>query len=183
MLRKRYASHPLRVLNATLKGFFVAHLFWDHFYAFSPTQGPSMLPTLEVLGDGVIVDRWYRRGRGIQVGDLVTFDSVIRPGENVLKRVLGMEGDYILRDTPESGSDAMIQVSMSHADLAYFVLIKEKVPKGHCWVVGDNMEVSRDSRMFGPLPMALIKGKIIYKILPFSERGPLQNNMQPIFLD
>lgn len=70
-----------------------------------------MLPTLEVLGDGVIVDRWYRRGRGIQVGDLVTFESVIHPGENVLKRVLGMEGDYVLRDTPESGSDTMIQVS------------------------------------------------------------------------
>jgi mitochondrial inner membrane protease subunit 1 len=42
------------------------------------------------------------------------------------------------------------------------------------------MEVSRDSRMFGPLPMALIKGKVMYKILPFSERGPLQNNMQSI---
>ncbi len=70
-----------------------------------------MLPTLEVLGDGVIVDRWYRRGRGVQVGDLVTFDSVIHPGEKVLKRVLGMEGDYVLRDTPESGSDVMIQVS------------------------------------------------------------------------
>jgi len=46
--------------------------------------------------------------------------------------------------------------------------------------VGDNMAASRDSRMFGPVPMALIQGKITYKILPFSERGPLQNNMQPI---
>lgn len=42
------------------------------------------------------------------------------------------------------------------------------------------MEASRDSRMFGPVPMALIKGKIIYKILPFSERGPLHNNIQTI---
>lgn len=111
VIRKRYAGHPLRLFNATLKGFFLAHLFWDHFYEISPTQGPSMLPTLEVLGDYVIVDKWYRRGRGIQVGDLVTFESVIDPGEKVLKRVLGMEGDYVLRDTPERGSDVMIQVS------------------------------------------------------------------------
>lgn len=38
-----------------------------------------------------------------------------------------------------------------------------QVPKGHCWVVGDNVVASRDSRLFGPLPMALITGKIIYK--------------------
>jgi inner membrane protease subunit 1 len=84
-----------------------------------------MLPTLEVLGDGVIVDRWYRRGRGIQVGDLVTFDSVIEPGESVLKRVLGIEGDYVLRDTPESGSDVMIQVSYIHSDISHVVFTEE----------------------------------------------------------
>jgi inner membrane protease subunit 1 len=38
-----------------------------------------------------------------------------------------------------------------------------KVPKGHCWVLGDNLPYSRDSRMFGALPMALISGKIIAK--------------------
>lgn len=125
ILRKRYAGHPLRVLSATIKGLFLAHLFWEHFYAFSPLRGPSMLPTLEVLGDGVIVDRWYRRGRGIQVGDLVTFDSVIEPGESVLKRVLGIEGDYVLRDTPESGSDVMIQVSYIHSDISHVVFTEE----------------------------------------------------------
>jgi len=102
---------PFRVFTATLKAFFLGHVIWEHFYAYAPTTGPSMLPTFEVLGDFVIVDRWYRRGRGIQVGDLVTFDSVVKPGEKVIKRVLGLEGDYVLRDTPESGSDAMIQVS------------------------------------------------------------------------
>lgn len=111
LLRSRYAGHPLRVLKETVKVFFLAHLIWDHFYAFSPLEGPSMLPTFEILGDVIIVDRRYRRGRGIKVGDLVSFDSVVHPGEKALKRVLGMEGDYVLRDTPESGSDVMIQVS------------------------------------------------------------------------
>lgn len=58
-----------------------------------------------------MASKWYRRGRGIGVGDVVTFDSVIEPGERVIKRVIGMEGDYVLMDTPGSGSDAMIQVS------------------------------------------------------------------------
>jgi inner membrane protease subunit 1 len=38
-----------------------------------------------------------------------------------------------------------------------------QIPEGHCYVVGDNMKFSRDSRMFGPLPLALIKAKVIGK--------------------
>jgi mitochondrial inner membrane protease subunit 1 len=107
----RYASHPFRIFLATLKTFFFAHLIWDHFYAYADTWGPSMLPTFEVVKDGVIVDRAYKRGRGVRVGDIVTFDSIAKPGEKVIKRVLGLQGDYVLIDTPGSGSDRMIQVS------------------------------------------------------------------------
>jgi len=142
---------------------FIAHLFWEYFYAYSLTYGPSMLPTLEVFNDGVLVSRWYRRGRGVKVGDIVTFDSVIDPDEKVIKRVIGLEGDYVLRDTPGSDSDQMIQI-----------------PQGHCWVVGDNLPASRDSRTWGPMPMALIKGKIIAKIVPFSERRWITNSLQDL---
>jgi inner membrane protease subunit 1 len=68
-----------------------------------------MLPTLSVTDDVVIISRLYRRGKDIKVGDVVSFDGVVEPGR-VIKRVLGMPGDYVLRDTPGQ-SDAMIQVS------------------------------------------------------------------------
>lgn len=68
-----------------------------------------MLPTLEVVGDWVLVSKTYRRGRGVAVGDLVSFDSVVEPGQQVIKRVLGLQGDYVLRDTPGT-NDKMIQV-------------------------------------------------------------------------
>lgn len=69
-----------------------------------------MLPTFEVVSDQVLISRFYRRGKGIVVGDIITFDSVVEPGERVIKRVLGLEGDYVLRDTPGE-STTMIQVS------------------------------------------------------------------------
>lgn len=122
-----------------------------------------MLPTLEVYKDGVLVSRWFRRGRGIEVGDVVAFDSVAETGERVIKRVIGLEGDYVLRDTPGTTTGQMLQV-----------------PPGHCWVVGDNMFASRDSRMFGPMPTALIKGKIIAKVKPWSERKWITNGLVPI---
>jgi hypothetical protein len=109
-LKNRYSGHPFRLFTGTLKGFFLLHLVHSHFYTTAITWGPSMLPTFEVMYDRVIVDRWYRRGRGVQVGDVVTFDSVHEVGERVIKRVIGLEGDYVLRDTPGSESNMMIQV-------------------------------------------------------------------------
>ncbi|KAI9743135.1 MAG: hypothetical protein M1818_003430 [Claussenomyces sp. TS43310] len=162
MLRQRYAGHPMVLMKTAFKGVFAVHLFFDYFFAYSLSYGASMLPTFAVYRDGMLISRWYRRGRGVQVGDVVAFDSVVEPGERVIKRVIGMEGDYVLRDTPGSGSQHMLQI-----------------PVGHCWVVGDNLPASRDSRIFGPLPMALIKGKIIAKITPWSERRWVTNNLHP----
>jgi inner membrane protease subunit 1 len=162
-----------------VKTIFLGHLIWEHFYAVSDLRGPSMLPTFEVMGDSAIVDKWYRRGRGIQVGDIVSFDSVVEPGEKVLKRVLGLEGDYVLSNTPGGDSDTMIQVSLNCPILENMSDLLQ-VPQGHCWVVGDNLPASRDSRMFGPLPMALINGKITYRLFPFFERGRIENMMLPV---
>jgi mitochondrial inner membrane protease subunit 1 len=39
---------------------------------------------------------------------------------------------------------------------------------------------SRDSRHFGPMPMALIKGKVIAKILPWNERRWIDNGLYSI---
>lgn len=71
-----------------------------------------MLPTFEVMMDGLLISKHYRRGRNVEVGDIVTFDSVVEPGGKVIKRVLGLEGDYVMRDTPGSGSQEMLQVSL-----------------------------------------------------------------------
>jgi inner membrane protease subunit 2 len=35
-----------------------------------------------------------------------------------------------------------------------------KVPQGHCWVEGDNFEISYDSNAFGCIPLGLIEGKV-----------------------
>ncbi len=35
--------------------------------------------------------------------------------------------------------------------------------------MGDNLVASRDSRYFGPVPLGLIRGKVIATVRPFSE--------------
>jgi signal peptidase I len=44
---------------------------------------------------------------------------------------------------------------------------------GDVVVRGDNVNVSRDSRHFGPVPRALVIGRVLYRYLPGARRGRL----------
>ena len=150
-------GHPLRVALWTLKGVALAHVAFTHWASAAPGWGPSMLPTFLVDGEWFVVDRRCRRGRGVRVGDCVLYAipvaSASSPGggggggEGV-KRVMGLPGDYVLLNSPGARSAAMMQV-----------------PPGHCYITGDNLPWSRDSRDFGPLPLALVKGRVTHTIM------------------
>lgn len=88
----------------------VAHVFVDYFYALHGTWGISMAPTLAPSGDSVLISKYYRHGRGLKVGDVVSFKHPLREDMRASKRVIGMPGDFVLRDTPDKGMGMMIQV-------------------------------------------------------------------------
>jgi mitochondrial inner membrane protease subunit 1 len=174
-LLKRTTAYVVRespLLSATLvKTACAAHLFLDYALVPSATDGPSMLPTLEVAGERVWIDKRYRLGRGIEVGDIVAFQLPYDYGGKAGKRVVGMPGDYVLTGTPDSGNKEMAQVrwpstQMNTIAIGSFTSLRSQVPKGHCWVIGDNLPASKDSRTWGALPLALIKGKIVAKGYP-----------------
>ncbi len=55
---------------------------------------------------------------------------------------------------------------------------KITVPRHHCFVLGDNRNLSQDSRHFGPVPLATIKGRAEYLYWPakgWSRFGSLKN--------
>ena len=138
------AVSPLaRYMTFMIVASLTLHTFWEYGYSVSETYGISMLPNFASSGDWVVISKYYRRGREVSVGDTVSFKIPTRPGERGLKRVLGMPGDFVLRDTPMT-TNMMMQI-----------------PTGHCWVVGDNLTWSHDSRMYGPIPLALITGKVV----------------------
>jgi signal peptidase I len=55
---------------------------------------------------------------------------------------------------------------------------KITVPEHHCFVLGDNRNLSYDSRNFGPVPLATVKGKVDYLYWPaqdWSRFGRIKN--------
>ena len=64
--------------------------------------------------------------------------------------------------------------STSGASKAY------KIPKGKCWVLADNENLSvseaDDSRSFGPLKLKNIFGRVLYSIRNENDHGAVNNN-------
>ncbi|KAG7450320.1 LexA/Signal peptidase [Guyanagaster necrorhizus] len=142
-------SYQAKVVGKGLLNLFnsycAAHLFFDYIGRPSYTGGPSMLPTLAVTNDLVIEDRLSLRFTEISRGDLVTVKSPLDPLRIVCKRIIGLPGDVICVDPT-----GHLAPSTEHVI----------VPRGHVWLSGDNFSYSRDSRRYGPVPIALIQGKI-----------------------
>jgi signal peptidase I len=98
--------------------------------------------------------------------------------DNIRLEVSGkpLEGDIF----EETNGDAQYKIflagpphSQTSTDFA-----KMTVPEHHCFVLGDNRNLSYDSRQFGPVPLATIKGRADYLYCPakdWSRFGRIKN--------
>lgn len=138
------------------------HLCTQYLLRVSFMDGPSMFPTLAGKGEIVIEDRLTLRffPDRITRGDLVVLKSPIMPERIICKRVLGLPGDIVCVDP--TGETAP---STEHI----------VVPKGHIWISGDNAPFSRDSRVYGPVSMSLLQGKLLTRVWPISKITVFKN--------
>ncbi|KAG2129963.1 peptidase S24/S26A/S26B/S26C [Suillus clintonianus] len=130
---------------------FAFHLFKENVGGPCFLAGPSMLPTLDNSGEMAIESILPHRLFPSQLGrgELVTLRSPVNPSRVICKRVIGLPGDVVCVDP--TGLKAP---STEHV----------LVPKGHIWVAGDNAAWSTDSRDYGPVSMALVRGRIAVRV-------------------
>jgi signal peptidase I len=131
----------------------------------------SMIPALEP-GDFVLSNQLYFTDHNPSAGDVVIFKSPENPGLQYIKRIVGMPGDTVaMRDgrvTVNGRPPAGPESAGSPADTGAFGAVR--VPQDCYFVMGDNRNHSQDSRMFGPVPRHLVRGKPI--LVYFSSEGP-----------
>jgi mitochondrial inner membrane protease subunit 1 len=164
------SDHAPTTLFGTLRhGVLLIASFWctgslvqHYLITYGYSEGESMVPTIPVSNTISITSPWYRNGKGLKVGDLVHAKNPLQAHNMVGKRVIGMPGDYVLRDESDSPT-------AGGATLAGIYTAKERkepvmvqVPEGHVWLAGDNMSRSRDSRFYGPVPVATVESKVLF---------------------
>ncbi len=94
----------------------------------------------------------------------------------LVKRVIGVPGDEI------NIEDGRVMVNGEVIDEPYiedltFAKVLDYpvvVPEGYYFLLGDNRDVSRDSRHFGVIAEAHIEGKAVFRLSPFSQIGTIE---------
>ncbi|XP_072574226.1 mitochondrial inner membrane protease subunit 1 isoform X2 [Paramormyrops kingsleyae] len=157
MLR-RAVGKSLAFAGFTIQYGCIAHCTLEYIGELVVCSGPSMEPTI-INHDLVFSERLSRHFYTIKKGDIVIVKSPFDPRMNICKRVIGLEGDKVCTSSP---SDTF----KTHT----------YVPKGHVWLEGDNLRNSTDSRAYGPVPYALIRGRVCLKLWPPPSFGRLSKS-------
>ena len=140
-------------------------------FLFSPIRvsGDSMIPTLKD-GDIMILNKIGYSIKGLDRFDIVVVDY---NGEKIIKRVIGLPGDYVeYNDNKLYINGEYIKEEYERKNTNDFILemIDENViPDGKYLVLGDNRLVSSDSRIIGLIDKKDILGKTSFSIWPIKK--------------
>lgn len=143
------------------------------FQAFWIPSG-SMLPTLQV-DDRVLVNKLSYTFNDPERGDIVVFDAppVERTQQikDLVKRIIGLPGEVISMQDGVVSIDGrtLVEPYVKNASTKSFAACR--VPAGAYFMMGDNRDVSADSRVFGPIKGSTIVGRVFIRIWPLSQIG------------
>jgi signal peptidase I len=121
----------------------------------------SMAPTLT---DGqLVLTRSLRPTYAVDRGDLVVLDSPAEPELHVVKRVVGLPGEQVTFDAGRVSIDGR-PLAEPYATRSVF-RGEYQVPAGHYLVLGDNRDVSSDSRSWSRpyVPRAALRGLLLHR--------------------
>ena len=186
------SSSPGRVLRdwilvvvvALSAALFVRVYVLQQFYI----SGPSMETTL-FENNRVLVNKLSYRLHAVHRGDVVVFDRITTSGgviahDDLIKRVIGVEGDVVeVKGCKVLVNSKIINEPYLDKDMLALPSLTDRcrvvdmqpitVPKDQLFVMGDNRPESFDSRSFGTIPEKLVIGRAFAIVWPFSKIGTL----------
>lgn len=172
--RNRWIVEWVLVLLAALGLAFLLRTFVVQTYSIPSV---SMVPTL-MVGDRILVDKLSYDFHAVHRGDVVVFatppkELPILNVKDLVKRVIGLPGETI-----SSGLHGEVFINGKLIDQPWLTksarenpgpaIVKQKIPPGQIFVMGDNRGSSDDSRYFGTVPESLIVGRAVLGFWPLS---------------
>jgi signal peptidase I len=134
-------------------------------------EGASMEPTFD-SGSWVMVDKWSAQS-DIERGDVIVFDAPAGSGathSELMKRVIATAGDTVSMQAcvVYVGGAALAEPYVAaEADCGTSDVAEIIVPADAVYVLGDHRSQSLDSRIFGPVPVHAVHGRVMGDLWPF----------------
>lgn len=142
-------------------------------WVLEPVEVPtgSMAPTL-AAGSHVLVDHLGPRLGGYHRGDVVVLTSPL-DGTLLVKRVAGVAGDdvAILDGVLHVDGRPVREPWVDPRDVDSVYSELGVVPEGHVLVLADHRPEALDSRTFGPVPLADLRGRVLLTVWPPADLG------------
>ncbi len=130
-------------------------------------NGSSMEDTL-FNNDLVIINKIGLKG-GIDRFDIVVIDF---EDSAIIKRVIGLPNEKVeYKDNKLYINDKLMETPIDFEATNNFIL---EADENQYIVLGDNRNVSKDSRVIGPVSIDNIKGIVGFRIFPFSKFGEIK---------
>lgn len=132
-------------------------------------EGSSMDPTLND-GDIVCMSRFFVQMGWYGKGDIIVFQyNEDGKEKTVLKRILAVEGDHIrlLQDGSVEINGEVLQENYINEPTNG--IVDMTIPKDTVFVLGDNRDLSYDSRQMGVICCDDLTGKVVFRWFPISQ--------------
>lgn len=146
-------------------------------------SGTSMEPSFNV-GDYVVIDRLSYHLDKPQRGDIIVFHYPLDPSIYFVKRIIGLPGDIVELDGATISVHSEGDTTKHIIPEPYLVFThKDNKPSSitlegdEYFVLGDNRDVSADSREWGPLQSKFIVGRVLVRLwpIPFTKDNGSKN--------
>jgi signal peptidase I len=108
--------------------------------------------------------------RAVRAGDIFVFKFPEDPRRDFVKRAIALPGDVVeIRDKVVYVNQApLAEPSVTHADRNLYAAGRRdqfgpiRVPEAQIFALGDNRDSSNDSRFWGTVPTANVKGRALF---------------------
>jgi signal peptidase I len=137
-------------------------------------EGTSMMPGLTDQ-ERIFINKFIYRWEPIERGDVVVFKYPQDPTKSYIKRVIGVAGDRVRIDAGRVfvNGQQLYEPYVRRSARDDRSLPETTVPADSFFVLGDQRNMSQDSRDFGAIPQESVYGKAVFVYWPFDKLGKL----------